>query len=75
MADQTLDARNLMCPMPVLKTRKAMSALAKDQTLELIATDPGSVADVKAYCQASGNVLLEESQDAGVYRFIIKRAA
>ena len=75
MADKTLDARNLMCPMPVLKTKKAMTELARDQTLELLATDPGSVADVKAFCLASGNVLLEESQDGGVWRFLIKRAA
>ena len=75
MADKTLDARNLMCPMPVLKTRKAMGELARDQTLELLATDPGSVADVKAFCEASGNVLLEVSESQGVFRFVIKRAA
>lgn len=75
MADKTLDARNLMCPMPVLKTRKAMGELVKDQTLELLATDPGSVADVTAFCESSGNVLVEHSRDGEVYRFIIKRAA
>ena len=75
MADKTLDARNLMCPMPVLKTRKAMGELVKDQTLELLATDPGSVADVTAFCKSSGNVLVEHSRDGEVYRFIIKRAA
>ena len=74
MADQTLDARNLMCPMPVLKTRKAIGALAKGQTLEVLATDPGSVADFKAFCEASGNVLQEQSQDGGVYRFVIVRS-
>ena len=75
MPDKTLDARNLLCPMPVLKTRKAVGALATGQTLEVLATDPGSVADFQAFCQASGNELVEQSQDAGVYRFVIKRTA
>ena len=75
MADKTLDARNLMCPMPVLKTRKAMGELTKDQTLELLATDPGSVADVTAFCESSGNVLVEHSVNGDTYRFVIRRAA
>ena len=73
MADKLLDARNLMCPMPVLKTRKAMAELAKGQTLELLATDPGSVADVTAFCQSSGNVLVEQGEADGVYRFVLER--
>lgn len=75
MADHTLDARNLLCPMPVLKARKAITGLAKEQTLEVLATDPGSVADFKAFCQSTGHTLVESGQDAGVYRFLIRRMA
>ena len=75
MADKSLDARNLLCPMPVLKTRKAIAALAADQTLEVLATDPGSVADFKAFCEASGHALVEHSHVDGVYRFVIRRKA
>ena len=69
-----LDLKGLKCPLPVLKTRKAIGALSKGQTLEVLATDPGSVADFKAFCDASGNVLQEQSQDGGVYRFVIVRS-
>lgn len=75
MADKTLDAKKLLCPMPVLKTRKAIGELAIGQTLEVLATDPGSVADFQAYCQASGNPLVEQSEAGGIYRFVIKRSA
>ena len=74
MADKLLDVRNQACPMPVLKTRKAIADMSPAQTLEVLATDPGSVADFKAFCEASGNTLVESSESAGVYRFVIKRA-
>ncbi len=67
----TLDATGLRCPLPVLKARKALKGLAAGDVLEVVATDPGSVADFKAYCESSGHGLLDCHQDDGVYRFRI----
>ena len=72
MADKTLDATGLNCPLPILKAKKALSELPKGGTLEVLATDPGSVADFDAFCKATGNTLIEQSEAAGVYRFLIQ---
>ncbi len=73
MADQTLDAKGLNCPLPILKTKKALNNVAADATLEVLSTDPGSVADFEAFCRTTGNELLEQTQDDDVYRFLIKK--
>jgi len=75
MADHTLDAKGLNCPLPILKARKALKDVAAGETLEILSTDPGSVADFQAFCRQTGNELLESSTDDSVYRFLIKRAA
>ena len=75
MADQTLDAKGLNCPLPILKARKALKEVPADGTLEILATDPGSVADFEAFCRQTGNELLEHSEDDGIYRFLIKHTA
>ena len=75
MADHTLDAKGLNCPLPILKARKALKEVPGDGTLEILATDPGSVADFEAFCRQTGNELLEHSEDGGVYRFLIKHTA
>ena len=75
MADKTLDAKGLNCPLPILKAKKAIQEVPKGGTLEVLATDPGSVADFEAFCRTTGNELLESSADDGVYRFLIKSAA
>jgi len=74
MADKTLDARGANCPIPILKAKKAINEVASGQTLEVLATDPGSVADFQAFCRTTGNTLVEQTQADGVYRFLIKRA-
>lgn len=71
---QTLDARGLNCPLPILRTRKALGTLQGGETLELIATDPGSVKDIEAFCKQTGNVLLSSSDDGGDYHFVIRKA-
>jgi tRNA 2-thiouridine synthesizing protein A len=73
MADKTLDLKGLACPLPILKTRKALSGLPKGATLEVFATDPGSVPDFTAFCETTGNRLVEHDEAAGVYRFVIER--
>jgi tRNA 2-thiouridine synthesizing protein A len=75
MADEVLDAKGLNCPLPILKAKKALSALNPGQTLEILATDPGSVKDFEAFCRTTGNELMEHDENGGVYRFVLKRAS
>jgi tRNA 2-thiouridine synthesizing protein A len=75
MPDKTMDLKGLACPLPILKAKKALSELPKGGTLEVLATDPGSVADFTAFSEATGNLLVEKSESAGVYRFVLQRSA
>ncbi len=75
MPDRTLDTKGLACPLPILKTKKALSELPKGARLEVLATDPGSVPDFTAFCESTGNVLVEQSQQGGVFRFVIEHRA
>lgn len=75
MADQTLDAKNLNCPLPILKAKKALRSMESGQTLEILTTDPGSVADFEAFCRQTGNELVNSSSEGDVYTFLIKVAA
>jgi len=72
MADQTLDCKGLSCPMPILKLAKTMKQFEKGKILELLATDPGSKADVPAWCDRTGNELVETGEESGVYKYYIK---
>ena len=74
MADQLLDARGLNCPLPILKARKALDNLPPGGTLEIRATDPGSVADFQAFARMTGNELLEHEETDGVYRFVLRKS-
>ncbi len=73
MADQTLDARMLNCPEPIIRTRKALAQMRTGQTLRVLATDPGSVLDFQAYCRISGNELIEMQDKEGDYRFLLRK--
>jgi tRNA 2-thiouridine synthesizing protein A len=75
MADHTLDAKGLNCPLPILKARKALKEVPDNGTLEILATDPGAVADFEAFCRQTGNELMEHSEEGGTYRFLIKKSA
>jgi tRNA 2-thiouridine synthesizing protein A len=75
MPDKTLDLKGLACPLPILKTKKALSELPKGATLEVFATDPGSVADFTAFSESTGNALIEHGEAGGVYRFLLRRSA
>jgi len=72
MVDHTLDAKGLNCPLPILKARKALKEVPADGILEILATDPGSVADFEAFCRQTGNELMEHSVEDDIYRFLIK---
>jgi tRNA 2-thiouridine synthesizing protein A len=69
----SLNLKGLSCPLPIVKTAKAMKEMLPGQLVEVLATDPGSVPDFKAWSQATGNQLVESSQEGGVYRFILKK--
>ncbi len=73
MADQQVDARGLNCPMPIVKTAQAVKALASGQTVEVLATDPGSVKDFAAWSKTTGNEMVEQTSDAGVFRFVLRK--
>jgi Predicted redox protein, regulator of disulfide bond formation len=70
---KTLDLKGLSCPMPIAKTALAMRDLRPGELLESLATDPGSVPDFDAWCTTTGNVLTEQTEDGGVYRFVIRK--
>jgi tRNA 2-thiouridine synthesizing protein A len=70
---QRIDARGLSCPLPIVKTAQAVKSLPSGAVVELLATDPGSIKDVAAWCRATGNELIEQTSDAAVYRFVIRR--
>jgi tRNA 2-thiouridine synthesizing protein A len=73
MADQVLDASGLNCPMPILKTKKALKGMSAGETLEVISTDAGSVKDLVAFCNQTGNKLLESTEVAGKYIFTVEK--
>jgi tRNA 2-thiouridine synthesizing protein A len=68
-----VDARGLSCPMPIVKTAQAIKTIAPGSLLEVLATDAGSVKDFAAWARTTGNVLVEQSVDGGVYRFVLRR--
>ena len=72
MADKILDAKGLNCPLPILRAKKTLKEVPAGGTLEVLATDPGSVADFAAFCKTTGNQLVESDSKDGVYRFLIK---
>ena len=75
MADQVLDAKGLNCPLPILRTKKALKDMPTGATLEVLATDPGAVKDFEAFCRTTGNELVSSNQAGTVYSFVIKRTA
>jgi tRNA 2-thiouridine synthesizing protein A len=69
---QQVDARGLSCPMPIVKTAQAMKTVSPGALLEVLATDPGSVKDFAAWAKTTGNELVEQSVEGGVYRFVLR---
>ncbi|MCP3665332.1 MAG: sulfurtransferase TusA family protein [Gammaproteobacteria bacterium] len=69
----TLDASGLNCPLPILRTKKAITAMASGETLEVTATDPGSVKDLAAFCNQTGNEMLSTDEYDGAFIFLIRK--
>ncbi len=72
-ADKVIDAKGLNCPMPVLKTKKALQEINSGQILEVQATDPGSAADIPALLKKLGHELLSSEKEDGVFKFYIRK--
>ncbi|MGV6815945.1 MAG: sulfurtransferase TusA family protein [Thiotrichales bacterium] len=73
-ATQTLDTRGMNCPLPILKTKKALNTMLSGDTLEIQATDPGSVKDIRSFCEQTGNELMSSNDEGGVFSFLIRKA-
>lgn len=71
--DKVLDATGLACPMPIVKTKKAMNDMEPGQVLEIHSTDKGAKNDLAAWAKSSGNELVEHKEDGGVLKFWIKK--
>jgi len=72
--DVSVDARGLDCPLPLLKAKQALNKMAPGQTLEITATDQGSVRDFAVFSEQSGHALLVSEESAGEYRYILRKA-
>ncbi len=73
-ADRTLDVKGLNCPLPILKTKKAMEALSKGQVMQIETTDPGSKNDMASWAKRVGNEILKVEEESGTFRFFIRKA-
>jgi len=71
--DDTLDAKGLLCPLPVLKARKRLQALAAGDVLHMIANDPAAIVDVPHFCTEAGHTLIEQSQNGDDLIFVIQK--
>ncbi|HQS99981.1 MAG: response regulator SirA [Hydrogenophilales bacterium 16-64-46] len=72
-ATQTLDARGMNCPLPILRTKKALTDLGQGDTLAVVATDPGSLKDMQAFCKQTGHELVSSSEKQGEFEFLIRK--
>jgi tRNA 2-thiouridine synthesizing protein A len=71
---QTIDVKGKACPIPVVKTAKAMKELSSGDVLEVFATDPGVEPDMHAWSKQTGNDLISIDQDSGVFRVLLRKA-
>ncbi|AAU91927.1 MULTISPECIES: sulfurtransferase TusA family protein [Methylococcus] len=71
--DQELDTSGLMCPLPLLRLKKALQTLGSGQTVRVRATDPASVLDFGVYLEQAGHVLVDYAEEAGTHLFLIRK--
>ena len=71
--DRDLDVKGLNCPLPILRTKKALAEMETGLVLRVRATDPGSVKDFAAFAKQTGNELLEQKEENRVFEFYLKR--
>jgi tRNA 2-thiouridine synthesizing protein A len=73
--DKECDARNLKCPLPILRCKKSISEMDATHILKIMATDAGSVKDFKAFCKQTGHELLHLDEADGLFTFYIQKRA
>jgi tRNA 2-thiouridine synthesizing protein A len=71
--DRQIDCTGLFCPMPIVKTREAMTQMATGQVLEMLSDDPASDPDMRSWAQNTGHELVEVTRTGAVYRFVIRK--
>ncbi len=71
--DKLVDTRGQLCPMPVIAAKLAANVLASGKVLKLVASDPGSLADIPAWAESSGHHLLKQEKGNGVFTFWVKK--
>lgn len=71
--DRELDVKGLNCPLPILRTKKALSDMSPGQVLHVLATDPGSLKDFQAFARQTGNELLSSAEVNRVFEYYLKR--
>lgn len=70
---ETIDCKGLSCPMPIVRSRKAMESLDQGEVLEVLATDRGAIKDVQAWAKQAGHELIEHREEGGVLKFYIRK--
>jgi len=71
--DKEFDASGLSCPLPILKTKKALADMVSGQVLKVIATDSGAIKDMQAFADQTGNTLLSSEEASGTFTFYMKK--
>ncbi|HEX5863124.1 MAG TPA: sulfurtransferase TusA family protein [Casimicrobiaceae bacterium] len=71
--DRDVDARGLNCPLPILRTKKALNDMKSGQVVRILATDPAALRDFQAFAKQTGNELLQHAEKDGVYSFLMRR--
>ncbi|MFN7753771.1 MAG: sulfurtransferase TusA family protein [Pseudomonadota bacterium] len=71
--DREIDTRGLNCPLPILRTKKALNELVSGQVLRVVATDPGAMRDFQAFSRQTGHALLQSAETGGEYVFLLRK--
>ncbi len=71
--DKELDARGLVCPLPILRTKQSLAGMISGQTLKIVATDPGSVIDFQVFAEQTGNELLSLAESDKEFIFLLRK--
>jgi tRNA 2-thiouridine synthesizing protein A len=71
--DMEIDTRGLNCPLPILRTKKALAGVQSGQVLKIVSTDPGSVKDFQTFSKQTGHTLLQHSEANGEFIFLMKK--
>ena len=71
--DKELDARGLNCPLPILKTKKSLADMTSGQVLKVVSTDAGSIKDMQAFANQTGNTLVSSTEEKGEYIFLMQK--